>query len=121
MARADRGRDLLRVELAKAAEVEQIAVYSQTDALAVNSPVLDKLSRGEMDFITLTSSNIARALHARLDRAARERIEHGEIKIVSISSVTSATVRELGWSVAAEAKEATTAGVIEALVERAQR
>jgi uroporphyrinogen III methyltransferase/synthase len=121
LARADRGRDVLREELAKAAEVTQIAVYSQTDALEGSAPVLEKLNQGEMDFITLTSSNIARALHARLDPAARERIRRGEIEIVSISPVTSAAVRELGWPVAAEATQATTAGVIEALIARAGR
>lgn len=121
LARADRGRELLREELAKMAEVVQVAVYSQTDALPAGSTVLDRLSRGEMDAITVTSSNIVRALHAGLDDAARERIRRGEIGIVSISHVTSATIRELGWPVAAEATEATTAGVIEALVRRARR
>jgi uroporphyrinogen III methyltransferase/synthase len=121
LARADRGRDVLREELAKTAEVEQIAVYSQTDALAARPPVLEKLSRGEIDFITLTSSNIARALHTQIDPAARKRIARGHIEIVTISPVTSAAVRELGWPVAAEAKEATTAGVINALIARARR
>ena len=32
LARADRGRDLLRQELAAVAEVEQVAVYSQSDS-----------------------------------------------------------------------------------------
>src|SRR5207244_3989453 len=48
LARADRGRDLLRAELAKIAEVTQIAVYSQIDVLQTES--LDGLSRGEIDY-----------------------------------------------------------------------
>jgi uroporphyrinogen III methyltransferase/synthase len=121
LARADRGREVLREELAKIADVEPITVYSQTDAVDSTSPVLGRLRRGEMDAITLTSSNIARALHAGLDDATRERISRGEIALVSISRVTSAAIRELGWPVAAEATRATAAGVIDALVEQTRK
>jgi uroporphyrinogen III methyltransferase/synthase len=116
LARADRGRDLLRQELAQVASVEQVAVYSQVDALDAGSEILDCLRRGEIDYITLTSSNIARALARSLDEPCRSRIAAGEVQLVSISPVTSATIRELGWPVAAEATEYTTAGVLEALV-----
>src|SRR5437899_7352112 len=61
LARADRGRDLLRDELAKIAEVTQVAVYSQADVLQPGSESLAGLSRGEIDYVLLTSSNIARA------------------------------------------------------------
>ena len=37
LARADRGRDVLREQLANVAEVEQIAVYSQVDAIEPGS------------------------------------------------------------------------------------
>jgi uroporphyrinogen III methyltransferase/synthase len=117
LARADRGRDLLREELSKIAEVDQIAVYSQVDAVAADSKVLDHLRRGEIDFITLTSSNIARALVKSLDEPSRARLESGEVKLVSISPVTSAAVKEMGLPVAAEATEATTQGLLDALVQ----
>jgi len=116
LARADRGRDLLQKELAGLAQVEQIAVYSQVDAVAADSPALDYLRRGEIDYITLTSSNIARALIRSLDEPCRSRLQSGAVKLVSISPVTSAEVRQLGFSVAAEAAEATTQGILEALV-----
>jgi uroporphyrinogen III methyltransferase/synthase len=117
LARADRGRDVLRLELAKIAEVTQIAVYRQTDAVIRDSEALNCLSRGEIDFVLVTSSNIARALAADLNDPAREMILKGRTKIVSISPVTSAAIRELGWPVAAEAREFTTHGVVEALLE----
>jgi len=41
--------------------------------------------------------------------------------VITISPVTSAAVRELGWPVAAEATVFTTEGVIEALIAHAQR
>src|SRR5262249_46707076 len=71
LAGADRGRDLLRRELAAVAEVNQIVVYSQVDAVDANSPVLDSLRQGEIDFIPLTSSNIAKAFLRALDDACR--------------------------------------------------
>jgi uroporphyrinogen III methyltransferase/synthase len=119
LARADRGRDLLQKELAGIAQVEQIAVYSQVDAVAADSPALDSLRRGEIEFITLTSSNIARALIRNLDEPCRARLESGAVKLVSISPVTSAEVRQLGLPVAAEAAEATGKGILDALVKLA--
>ncbi len=119
LARADRGRDLLRSELAAVATVEQVAVYSQVDAVQADSEIIDSLRRGEIDYLTLTSSNIARALAQALDEPCRARLESGEVKVVSISPVTSAAVRELGWPVAAEAREYTVQGVCDALVELA--
>jgi uroporphyrinogen III methyltransferase/synthase len=119
LARADRGRDLLREALAVIAEVEQVAVYSQVDTVEPDPVILDALRRGEMDFITLTSSNIARALVRVLDAPTRRLIEEGKVRLVSISPVTSATVRELGLPVAAEASEYTSTGLVTALCQAA--
>src|SRR5262249_31600154 len=83
LARADRGRELLREELAQVADVEQIAVYSQVDAFPAGSPALDAIRRGEVDFITVTSSNIARALHHCLPADAILRIGSGGVRLVS--------------------------------------
>lgn len=116
LARADRGRELLRDELSRLAHVEQIAVYCQADAIDVTSPVLANLRRGEIDFVTLTSSNIARAFVAALDDVARLRLHAGDTRLVTISSVTSEEVRKLGVPVAAEASEATAEGIVDALV-----
>jgi uroporphyrinogen III methyltransferase/synthase len=116
LARADRGRDVLPQELARVAHVEQVAVYSQADALDEKSPALEALRRGEVDYVTLTSPNIARALARALDPQALEHVAAGRVRLVTISPVTSQAVRELGLPVAAEAGEYTAAGVIEATV-----
>src|SRR5262245_45126388 len=100
LARADRGRELLREELARVAEVEQIAVYSQLDAIDAESPVLLALSRGEIGYVMLSSANIARALLKSLDETSRLRVGSGAVRLVSISPVTSAAIRELGFEVA---------------------
>jgi uroporphyrinogen III methyltransferase/synthase len=111
LARADRGREVLRTELAAVAKVEQVAVYSQRDAEGIDPAVL-----AAVDFVTLTSSNIARSLVRALDEESLDRIRAGRVRLVTISAVTSAEVRALGLPVAAEAREATAEGVVEALV-----
>jgi uroporphyrinogen III methyltransferase/synthase len=116
LARADRGRDVLRQELASVAAVDQVAVYSQVDADVSKSEALSRLQKGDVDFITLTSSNIARALIRILNSDDRARIKAGSVKLVSISPVTSEVVRAGGLPVAAEATTFTMAGVVDALV-----
>ena len=109
LARADRGRDVLPVELSKVATVDQIAVYRQVD-----STITDPSFHG-IDYVTLTSANVARSILRSLDAAGRERVVAGELRLVTISPVTSAAVAEMGYSVAAEAREYTTDGLLAAL------
>jgi uroporphyrinogen III methyltransferase/synthase len=116
LARADRGVDVLRERLSEVAEVEQVAVYSQVDAeVEPGHPALARLRAGEVDYVTLTSSNVARALLGRLDAEGLGRIRSGQVGLVTISPRTSAAVRDLGLAVAAEAREYTAAGVLAAL------
>jgi uroporphyrinogen III methyltransferase/synthase len=116
LARADRGREILREELSAVAVVEQVAVYSQVDAVDEASPAIAALRRGEVDYVTCTSSNIVRALWGALDAATRERLKGGRPGLVSISPVTSTAIRELGLPVAAEAEEFAVEGLVAALV-----
>jgi uroporphyrinogen III methyltransferase/synthase len=116
LARADRGRDVLPDQLRSVAEVCQVAVYSQVDVAQADPVILQQLRTGEIDDVVLTSANIARALARLLDDACQERLRSGQTRIVSISPVTSATVKELGWPVTAEATEYTMNGVVQALV-----
>jgi uroporphyrinogen III methyltransferase/synthase len=120
LARADRGRELLREELSRIADVEQVAVYSQVDSVDTESEALACLRRGEIDYVTLTSSNIARSLIATLDETSRERIKIGAVQLVSISPETSGAITKLGLPVAAEAQVYTTAGLLDALVKLAR-
>jgi uroporphyrinogen III methyltransferase/synthase len=121
LARADRGRDLLRQELSQIATVDQVAVYCQSDAVIAAAEAIDRVRRGEIDYVTLTSSNIARALIAALDDTCRARIRDGTVKLVTISPETTGAVKELGLDVAAEAREYTTAGIVEAVVGAARQ
>jgi uroporphyrinogen III methyltransferase/synthase len=119
LARANRGRALLRDELAKVASVEQVTVYDQADVAEPDAAVLDALRRGEIRYVTLPSSNIARGVLAGFDETIRGRVDRGEIRLVAISPETGDAVRELGLPVAAEARTFTEDGLIEAVVELA--
>jgi uroporphyrinogen III methyltransferase/synthase len=121
LARADRGRQVLRDELEGIADVEQVAVYSQRDAVEPDAAVLDALRQGEVDYVLLTSSNIARSLARLLGEPGQAPLRDGRTKVVSISPVTSAAAGELGWPVAVEAAVYTMQGVLEALVREVRK
>jgi uroporphyrinogen III methyltransferase/synthase len=116
LARADRGREVLREQLTDVADIQQIAVYSQVDAIDRSSEALQSLRRGEIDYVTLTSSNIARSLVRVLDEDSLKLIRTGTVQLVSISPVTSAAMWELGLPIAAEAREFTAEGLVQALL-----
>jgi uroporphyrinogen III methyltransferase / synthase len=77
---------------------------------------LERLRRGEFDYVTLTSSNIARALVRLLGEEGTAPLRDGRTRLVTISTVTSAAVREMGLPVAAEADEATAGGTARAVL-----
>ena len=116
LARADRGRAILRDELERVAQVEQIAVYRNADAASLPPEVARRVEEGSVDWITLTSSAIAARLHAMLGETWPARGSAGRSDSPSISPVTSETARRLGWEVAAEAEEFTWEGLVAAIV-----
>lgn len=112
LARASRGREILAEQLAAAGgQVDQVVVYRSTDVSAPDAEIAARLSAGEIDAITVTSSAIARSLAALFGENLRS------ARLVSISPITSATLRELGYPPAAEAAEYTMAGVVAAVRE----
>jgi len=115
LAHADRGRELLQERLAAVATVEPVAVYVQADALDSTAPAFDQLRRGEIDIITLTSPNIARAFLNSCDEIIFKRLERGEVKVVTNSARASAVLRERGLPVAKESAEPTIDGLVAAI------
>lgn len=113
LARASRGREVLAEQLAAAgARVEQVVVYQSSDVVTPEPAVAEALAAGRVDWITVTSSAIARALVNLFGDQLRR------VKLASLSPITSATLRESGLEPAAEAIQYTIAGLIEAIVER---
>jgi len=112
LVRASRGREILGERLlAAGADVEQVVFYESVDVREPAPDVHQAMRAGQINWTTVTSSAIARSLDLMFssDLAAT--------RLVSISPVTSATLRQLGWEPAAEAREATMAGVVEAVLE----
>jgi uroporphyrinogen III methyltransferase/synthase len=110
LVRASRGREVLAEELrAGGGIVEQVIVYESVDVTAPQARVAQLLSDGELDWITVTSSAIARSLVQLFGEDLRK------TKLASISPITSATLRELGYEVAAEASEYTMQGLVTVL------
>ena len=123
LARANRGRELLRDELAKiAARVEQVAVYDQVDAVEPDPAVLDAPAprrdplrhaaelehRPRQCWVRSTRRSAAGSSAARSSwwRSARRRARRSG---------------SCGYPVAAEAKVFTEDGLIDAVVELAAR
>ncbi len=116
LARASRGREVLAERLRDAgAEVDQIVVYTSRDVTQPEPATAETLRAGGFDWVTVTSSAIARALHTMYGPA----LAHS--RLASISPITSRTLRELGYDPAVEAKEYTTEGLVDAMVQFQQR
>lgn len=95
---------------AAGAEIEQIVVYNSVDVERPEAESAQKLADGEIDWITVTSSALARSLVRMFGDALRRS------KLASISPITSGALRELGYGPAAEASEYTLSGLTAAIV-----
>jgi uroporphyrinogen III methyltransferase/synthase len=114
--RADRGREVLPEQLSRAgATVEQVVVYRNVDTAALPQTELERLERGELDWIGLGSPSIAGALLKLCSPAARAQLGR-KTRLASISPVTTARARELGLEIAAEATSYTWDGIIDAVL-----
>jgi uroporphyrinogen III methyltransferase/synthase len=112
LARASRGRELLAEALTAAGgEVTQVVVYSSRDVQSPDPDVAAALAAGRIDWITVTSSAIARSLVRMFGENLRQ------AKLASISPVTSATLRELGLAPVVEATTYTMEGLKDALLQ----
>jgi len=109
--RATGGNHMLAEELeGMGAGVDQIGVYRTVDVDEPNQDVADALKAEEVSWITVTSSPTARSLvrlYGELLRTA---------KIVSISPLTTATLKELGYEPAVQATPHTVDGMVDTLL-----
>jgi uroporphyrinogen III methyltransferase/synthase len=111
VARASRGREVLAQMLADAgALVKQTVVYESRDAAAPNDDIAELLDAGKIDWITVTSSAIARSLV----RLFGDRLRH--TRLAAISPLTAGTLSQLGHSAASVAEVYTTGGLVGAIL-----
>ncbi len=112
LARATGDRPVLADELEEAgAAVDQVPVYQTVEIEEPNQDVADALEAGEVTWVAVTSSPTARSLvqlYGELLRTA---------KLVSISPLTTATLRELGFEPHHEATPHTLEGMLQTLLD----
>ena len=117
--RASRGREILAEQLrAAGGEVEQVVVYRSLDVPACEPEIKELLDAGRIDWITVTSSAIARSLVQLIGDRLRT------MRLASISPITSQTLREFGHAPTVEATEYTMTGLVQAMLKfqaRAER
>jgi uroporphyrinogen III methyltransferase / synthase len=112
LVRASRGREVLAERLTAAgANVEQVVAYTSSDIVHPDAAIATRFAAGGIDWVTVSSSSIARALARVFGENLRR------TKLASISPITSATLRELGFEPATEAREFTAAGLAEAILQ----
>jgi uroporphyrinogen III methyltransferase/synthase len=110
LVRGSRGRETLAERLAAAGViVEQVVVYRNVDVERPDPAVAARLAAGKLDWIAVTSSSIARSLVKMFGDDLRR------ARLAGISPVTSGVLVELGYPPAAEAKEYTLPGLVEAI------
>jgi uroporphyrinogen III methyltransferase/synthase len=110
LARASRGREVLAEQLASAGgQVEQVIVYASRDIVEPDPEIASRLREGKIDWITVTSSAIARSLVTLFGA------DLGKSKLAAISPITSAALKELGYDVAVEAQQYTMSGLVDAI------
>ena len=110
LVRADKGRDLLRRELeAGGHHVDEVVAYSSRPVERLDAATLADVDAG-IDWMTVTSSSIAEAVASLFGDRPRG------WRIASISPVTSAALERAGLRPTVEAAEATSAGLVAAMV-----
>jgi uroporphyrinogen III methyltransferase/synthase len=116
LVRADRGRELLRQTLeARGHVVEEVTAYRSVPVERLDERRLAAVDAAGIEWVTVTSSRIAEtAVRLFGPRMRRWRI-------ASLSPVTTATLRRHGLEPAVEAREATMAGLVTAMVSSAGR
>jgi uroporphyrinogen III methyltransferase/synthase len=109
--RASRGREVLAERLTAAgADVEQVVVYLSTDITQPTEEVAEALAAGRVDWITVTSSAIARALVALLGQ------ELGKTKLAAISPLTAGVLADAGYPPNVVADVYTAEGLLAAIL-----
>ncbi len=115
LARANRGRQVLAEKLkAAGGQVEQVIVYQSVDVEEADADVASALAAGEIAWTTVTSPAIARSLVRLYGDALRQ------TRLASISPLTSAALRDLGYAPAAEASPHSMDGLAQAIIGEGQ-
>jgi uroporphyrinogen III methyltransferase/synthase len=109
---ADRARETLAEGLAKlGAKVEVVVVYRAVAPEQLRADMLAALEKGQIQWVTVTSSQAARTLHQLCGPYL------AQLRPLSLSPAISDVLAQLGWPAGAQARQATEAALVEALLE----
>jgi uroporphyrinogen III methyltransferase/synthase len=112
LVRANRGRDLMRRELeSRGHAVVEVAAYSTEPVTHLDPATATVLDQTRVHWLTVTSSFIAESSL----RLFGERVR--EMRVASLSPVTSTTLRQLGVEPTVEADSARAASLITAMID----
>jgi uroporphyrinogen III methyltransferase/synthase len=109
--RASRGREVLSETLAACgADVTQVVAYESRDVTTPDVDAAAALAAGRVDWVTVTSSAIARSLVALFGADLRQ------AKLAAISPLTAGVLADAGFTVTAIATEYTANGLTAAIL-----
>ena len=110
LVRASRGREVLAEMLTSSgAGVRQVVAYTSRDVGVPDPEIAEMLAQGEIDWVTVTSSAIARALVNLFGNQLKQ------TKLAAISPLTADVLRSAGYEPATVAEVYTGAGLVEAI------
>ncbi len=110
--RANRGREILADSLEEAGgKVEQVTVYDSQDVTTPESRITEAMLAGAVDWVTVTSSATAQSLVHLFGKSL------ARTKLVAISPLTATKLTELGYRPTAVARESTSEGIVEAILD----
>jgi uroporphyrinogen III methyltransferase/synthase len=111
LVRASRGREVLAETLAAGgADVTQVVAYESRDVTTPDPEAAAALADGGVDWITVTSSAIARSLVALFGEQLRQ------AKLAAISPLTAGVLADAGFPAAAVAETYTADGLVAAIL-----
>jgi uroporphyrinogen III methyltransferase/synthase len=97
------------------ADVEEVPAYRTLRGAALDEPLLERLSRKEIDLVTFTSSStVWNCVEAIPSHRKTEILS--SIKCATIGPITSQAAKEAGIEVVTEANEYTIPGLVEAIL-----
>ena len=94
------------------ADVLNVAIYTTVEQKGENSWLIEKISRGEVDWLTFASPSSVKMF---FEQVPTQVVNSGRVKVASIGPVTSAQLKNLGIRVDVTAIEHTIDGLLDAI------
>ena len=95
-------------------DLNRVDLYTNTVNMGIKDELLDILKKEDIDYITFTSSSTVKYL---VEILGEDKDLIKDIRKVSIGSVTSQTIRDLGFDLDIEADQASIDSMILAILE----